>query len=53
MSWVSIFDQIKIKQNSEATFKPFCFVAQIALSPENAAAAATSMATFSLTDHST
>ena len=39
-------------RKSEATFNPFCFMAQIALIPEKEAAAATSKATFSLTDHS-
>ena len=42
-----------LSRKSEATFNPFCFMAEMARSPENAAEVATSSATFSLTDHST
>jgi hypothetical protein len=42
-----------VEQESDATLTPFCFITQSDLSPENEAAAATSMATFSLVDHST
>jgi len=40
-------------RKSEATFTPFCFMAQIDRRPAIEAAKATSTATFSFTDHST
>jgi hypothetical protein len=39
-------------RKSEATLTPFCFMATIARTPAKEAAAATSIATFSFTDHS-
>ena len=43
----------RLMSGSEATLSPTCFIVTIARAPAYAAPAATSMAAFSLTDHST
>ena len=45
--------RLRFIRKSEATLRPFCFMATMARTPANDAAAAASRATFSFTDHST
>ncbi len=46
-------EPVRWRRKSEATLTPFCFMTHSDRSPAKDAAAATSMATFSLVDHST